>query len=144
MQALHLLALDPISETTADHASYGFRQAQLCRCNRAVSALERRLREVFPLREKGSTRGQSAQVHLIRYADDFIITGHSRELLEGTVKPLVESFLHERGLQLSHSLPVGPVTWTNAPNAVRNRPCPFCGHQRRLEPCELETLTHGS
>ena len=40
-------------------------------------------------------------MHLIRYADDFIITGHSRELLEGTVKPLVESFLHERGLQLS-------------------------------------------
>src|SRR5215813_4510608 len=30
MQALHLLALDPISETTADHASYGFRQARSC------------------------------------------------------------------------------------------------------------------
>ena len=40
-------------------------------------------------------------MHLIRYADDFIITGHSRELLEAQVKPLVESFLHERGLQLS-------------------------------------------
>jgi RNA-directed DNA polymerase len=40
-------------------------------------------------------------VHLIRYADDFIITGHSKELLEATVKPLVESFLHERGLELS-------------------------------------------
>src|SRR5215831_9203233 len=26
MQALHLLALDPISETTADHTSYGFRR----------------------------------------------------------------------------------------------------------------------
>ena len=25
MQALHLLALDPIAETTADNASYGFR-----------------------------------------------------------------------------------------------------------------------
>jgi RNA-directed DNA polymerase len=30
MQALHLLALDPIAETTADHASYGFRQARSC------------------------------------------------------------------------------------------------------------------
>jgi RNA-directed DNA polymerase len=30
MQALHLLALDPISETTADHPSYGFRQARSC------------------------------------------------------------------------------------------------------------------
>ena len=26
MQALHLLALDPVLETTADHNSYGFRQ----------------------------------------------------------------------------------------------------------------------
>ena len=30
MQALYLLALDPIAETTADHASYGFRQARSC------------------------------------------------------------------------------------------------------------------
>jgi len=40
-------------------------------------------------------------VHLIRYADDFIITGHSEELLRMRVKPLVESFLTERGLVLS-------------------------------------------
>jgi retron-type reverse transcriptase len=26
MQALYLLALDPVAETTADHASYGFRK----------------------------------------------------------------------------------------------------------------------
>jgi RNA-directed DNA polymerase len=30
MQALHLLALDPIAETTADNASYGFRTARSC------------------------------------------------------------------------------------------------------------------
>jgi Reverse transcriptase (RNA-dependent DNA polymerase)/Group II intron, maturase-specific domain len=69
--------------------------------NLALDGLERRLRSVFPFRGKGSTRGRSAQVHLIRYADDFIITGHSRESLEATVKPLVESFLRERGLELS-------------------------------------------
>jgi len=40
-------------------------------------------------------------VQLIRYADDFIITGHSEELLRMRVKPLVESFLTERGLVLS-------------------------------------------
>jgi RNA-directed DNA polymerase len=29
-QALHLLALDPVVETTADHNSYGFRQQRSC------------------------------------------------------------------------------------------------------------------
>ncbi|MEM5461289.1 reverse transcriptase domain-containing protein [Paraburkholderia phytofirmans] len=38
---------------------------------------------------------------LLRYVDDFVITGYSKELLEDEVKPLVEVFLHERGLRLS-------------------------------------------
>jgi RNA-directed DNA polymerase len=38
----------------------------------------------------------------VRYADDFIITGTSRLLLEYEVKPLVAQFLAERGLELSH------------------------------------------
>jgi RNA-directed DNA polymerase len=37
----------------------------------------------------------------VRYADDFIITGTSKELLEREVKPCVEAFLAERGLELS-------------------------------------------
>src|SRR3546814_128901 len=41
------------------------------------------------------------RVHLRIYADDFIITGASKEVLETKVKPVVESFLHERGLELS-------------------------------------------
>lgn len=41
-------------------------------------------------------------VKICRYADDFIITGTNRELLENKVKPIVESFLKERGLELSH------------------------------------------
>ena len=178
MQALYLLALDPIAETTADHASYGFRQARSCadaieRCfaclchgnpawilegdikgcfdnishqwlldrvpldksilrrwlksgylekqifydtisgtpqggiispvlaNFALDGLEHRLRKAFPHRGKGSERGKAAQVHLVRYADDFIITGNSYELLATKVKPIVESFLQERGLELS-------------------------------------------
>lgn len=41
------------------------------------------------------------RVSLVRYADDFVITGSSRELLENEVKPVVEAFLARRGLQLS-------------------------------------------
>jgi len=179
MQALHLLALDPVAETTADEDSYGFRLKRRCAdaidgcaialrrpgssqwvlegdirgcfdnishdwllahvpmdrailrkwlkagymekqalhateqgtpqggiispvlANLALDGLERRLRERFPMRGKGSEKGRKAGVHLIRYADDFIITGRSKELLEDEVKPLVESFLRERGLELS-------------------------------------------
>jgi RNA-directed DNA polymerase len=69
--------------------------------NLALDGLERRLREQYPAKGKGSERGRLAGVHLIRYADDFIITGRTKELLEGEVRPLVESFLRERGLELS-------------------------------------------
>lgn len=41
------------------------------------------------------------KVHMIRYADDFIITGSSKEQLENTIKPAVTAFLFERGLTLS-------------------------------------------
>ncbi len=37
----------------------------------------------------------------MRYADDFIITGISKELLEDRALPIVEAFMAERGLQLS-------------------------------------------
>jgi RNA-directed DNA polymerase len=40
-------------------------------------------------------------INLVRYADDFIITGRTKELLEDEVKPFVERFLAERGLVLS-------------------------------------------
>lgn len=179
MQALHLLALDPIAETTADNASYGFRTARSCadaieRCfvslsrrhtpiwilegdiqgcfdnishrwlldhvpldrsilrkwlksgylekqvlydtvsgtpqggiispvlaNLALDGLERRLMEAFPLHGRGQKRGLAARVHLIRYADDFIVTSRSKEVLETEVKSIIESFLRERGLNLS-------------------------------------------
>lgn len=41
------------------------------------------------------------KIHVITYADDFIITGASREVLERKIKPAVEAFLRERGLKLS-------------------------------------------
>lgn len=179
MQALYLLALDPIAETTADINSYGFRKARcpadaIEQCfnalakstaptwilegdirscfdeishdwlvghipmdttmlkkwlkagyiekhalhpteegtpqggpispvlaNMTLDGLERQLREVFPKQGKGRAKGRTAQVHFIRFADDFVITGTSKELLEQTIKPLVEQFLRERGLHLS-------------------------------------------
>jgi RNA-directed DNA polymerase len=67
--------------------------------NRALDGLEALLAERF-----GATRPQRHQhkVHLVRYADDFIITGTSKELLRDEVQPLVAHFLKERGLELSH------------------------------------------
>ena len=64
----------------------------------ALDGLERELRGRYP---KASALSRKAKVNLVRYADDFIITGSSKELLEEEVKPLVESFLKERGLELS-------------------------------------------
>jgi RNA-directed DNA polymerase len=49
----------------------------------------------------GKQRWVNPKVNFIRYADDFVITGESKELLENEVRPLVEAFLAERGLVLS-------------------------------------------
>ena len=46
-------------------------------------------------------RVRKFKVHFVRYADDFVITGTSRELLEDEIKPLIRGFLAERGLTLS-------------------------------------------
>jgi RNA-directed DNA polymerase len=175
MQALHLLALDPVAETTGDQHSYGFRkgrstadaieqcfaalakrasplwilegdikscfdrishewlaahvpmdkavlrkwlaagfidrnvffpttegtpQGGICSpalANLALDGLQGMLRTAFP-RKKAE---RHPMVNLVRYADDFIITGSSKELLEAKVWPLVEAFLAERGLELS-------------------------------------------
>ena len=41
------------------------------------------------------------KINFVRYADDFIVTGSSKELLENKVKPLIAEFLSQRGLALS-------------------------------------------
>ena len=172
MQALYLLALDPVVETTSDPNSYGFRQARstadaieqcfnaLSRKTSAIWILEGDLQSCFdrishswlvahapmdtPIlqqwltagfmeqhvwhpTEEGSPQGgiispalanltlnglermldahfgrrRSARVHCIRFADDFIITGSTKALLEDEVRPLVDAFMRERGLELS-------------------------------------------
>jgi RNA-directed DNA polymerase len=67
--------------------------------NGTLDGLEGLLHQRF-----GATRRQRQQhkVHLVRYADDFLITGTSKELLRDEVHPLVAHFLQERGLELSH------------------------------------------
>jgi hypothetical protein len=55
----------------------------------------------FP--HRGSKR--QAKLHLIRFADDFIITGNTCDLLEEDIAPGVEEFLDVRGLEVSPRLP---------------------------------------
>jgi len=174
MQALHLLALEPIAETWADPNSYGFRllrspadaieqcfnilatrysavwvlEGDIRSCfdqishewllahipmnktilrkwlkagfmdedilypteagtpqggiispvlaNLALDGLEKALEDAFPKHLR-----QQYKLHLVRFADDFIIVCASKEVLEEPIKPLVERFLAERGLELS-------------------------------------------
>lgn len=170
MQALYLLALEPIAEIQADKNSYGFRpkrstadaighcfyalarsyapqwifEGDIKSCFDRIShswimeniptdkiLLAKWLaagyieQKVFHPTEEGVPQGaiisptimnmtlsglQNAvtktaskqdKVHTIIYADDFIITGTSKELLENKIKPVVVSFLKERGLEIS-------------------------------------------
>jgi RNA-directed DNA polymerase len=68
--------------------------------NRTLDGLETVLRTTYP-KVSSRVHGKKKQVHLVRYADDLIIPGHSKELLETEVKPLLVAFLQERGLALS-------------------------------------------
>lgn len=177
MQALYLLALQPVAETTGDADSYGFRINRstadaICQChqtfgkpgsamwvleadiegcfdnidhqwlidhvpmdkvilhkwlkagvvdmgqlkstdagtpqggiisptlaNMALDGLEQVLAMRFGA--KASKPARRHKVYVVRYADDFVISGTSKELLEYEVKPVVEAFLAERGLRLS-------------------------------------------
>jgi RNA-directed DNA polymerase len=177
MQALHLLSLEPVSETLADSNSYGFRPARstadameqcfkvlskkgsarwvlegdIAACfdnidhnwliqnipvnkqvlrkwlkagyvdkgnlfptekgtpqggiisptlaNMALDGLQKVVEGVIP---RSTRRGQNvAKVNFVRYADDFIITGGSKEILENEIKPAVIDFFASRGLSLS-------------------------------------------
>ena len=68
--------------------------------NMTLNGLGRALREKFSATERLM---RNPQVNLVLYADDFIITGRTKELLADEVKPLVENFLQERGLELSQT-----------------------------------------
>jgi RNA-directed DNA polymerase len=172
MQALYLLALDPVAETCADPNSYGFRKGRSCADaigrtyqvlavnNAAKWILEGDIKACFdridhewlvsnvPIVDKNIlhmwlkagylykdafhntdegtpqggiisptlanvaldglerklanwTKKPGAKVHYVRYADDFIVTGSSKELLRDEITPVVTAFFAERGLTLS-------------------------------------------
>jgi len=175
MQALYLLALEPVAEILADPNSYGFRPRRsiadalgqcfiaLAKENSPRVILEGDIRSCFdqishewmlaniPMdrkilgkwlkagyvegkrlypTEEGTPQGGiispvlanlvldgletvalqadphrqgnlRPKINVVRYADDFIITGSSREQLEHKVRPAIEAFLGERGLSLS-------------------------------------------
>jgi len=60
--------------------------------NMALDGLEAAAVSAAPRRQK---------INVVKYADDFVITGASKEVLERTVKPVVVAFLKDRGLTLS-------------------------------------------
>jgi len=64
--------------------------------NMCLDGLERALAKAFP-----QAKQRGLKMHMVRYADDLVITGNSKELLENEVMPVVVDFLRERGLQLS-------------------------------------------
>ena len=69
--------------------------------NMTLDGLERVLRNRFPRCRGENGKTVADKVNFVRYADDFIITGKSEALLRNEVLPVVQSFLQERGLQLS-------------------------------------------
>lgn len=68
--------------------------------NLALDGLEGLLAEQFGSKGKHPHRARQNKVHYVRFADDFIITGASKELLESEVLPLVQQFMADRGLSL--------------------------------------------
>ena len=93
---------DELFPTTAGTPQGGIISPTLA--NMTLDGLEALLRKTYASNKTGKLSKFAAnkhQVNLIRYADDFIITGKTKELLENEVKPLVENFLKERGLILS-------------------------------------------
>lgn len=61
----------------------------------ALSGIERKVRSTC------SRQRSKEQINFVSYADDFVITGNSPELLKDKVIPIVTEFLAERGLELS-------------------------------------------
>jgi RNA-directed DNA polymerase len=171
-QALHLLALEPAVEMTADRHAYGFRPYRSCAdaIKQCFTVLARKCsatcifegdikscydttshrwllentpmdrvvlkkwlqagyleKETFYRTEQGTPQGgiispcllvntlsglEAAvkavtkpydKINVCVYADDFIITGASRQVLENKIKPVVQTFLAERGLVLSET-----------------------------------------
>lgn len=67
-------------------------------CNITLNKLEEEVRLTGEKYIKKPTK-----IHLVRYADDFIITGPTREILHGPIMDTVSIFLDKRSLKLKDS-----------------------------------------
>lgn len=67
--------------------------------NMTLDGLEDAARKAAPWCVPGTTMRRGVTV--IRYADDFIVTSRSREILEQRILPAIKIFMAERGLTLS-------------------------------------------
>ena len=69
--------------------------------NLVLDGLEKYIWEHTNIGKKGTVKTKNLhKIHMIRYADDFIVTGDSKEILE-KVKRCITTFMEKRGLQLS-------------------------------------------
>jgi RNA-directed DNA polymerase len=55
------------------------------------------------IRKYDGCRRNYHKIHFVRYADDFIVTGSSKDILTNVVKPVIANFLKARGLTLSET-----------------------------------------
>lgn len=72
--------------------------------NMTLDGLEYEIARHYFLTKKGKisyhSRNNPNQLHIVRYADDFVVTANNREILEQLVL-IISKFLKERGLELS-------------------------------------------
>jgi len=64
--------------------------------NLTLDGLETQLKKHLGIQRSGRLK-----VNVVRYADDFVITADSPDILENEVRPWVEQFLAQRGLALA-------------------------------------------
>ena len=83
--------------------------------NLTLDGLEPLLKQHFP-RKYVDGKTISPKINLIRYADDFIITGTTKDVLENEVQPLVEQFLRDRGR--GSSRPRKPVSHISSKGSI--------------------------
>lgn len=69
--------------------------------NLTLDGLEAKLDAAFGKKRYANGKQTRLMVNYVRYADDFIVTGRSKELLEQEVMPIVKEFMEQRGLTLS-------------------------------------------
>ena len=71
--------------------------------NMTLDGMEQAINQAIRTKVRGTglVKRNKYKVHLIRYADDFIVTAKTPEQLKDKIKPAIVSFLEVRGLTLS-------------------------------------------